>query len=287
MTETPSGMPEKGVPGELAQDRTVGGKDLATWYTPFGRKLAALAERIDAWLGPHATLVVTLLIGMVAIIALSAAAAEVYEAVTEADGVAGLDEPMLEAAIGIRSPWLNLAATAFTDVGGVIIMPIIAIVVMVVLALRRRSWTPVILILAAGIGSLLMTVVGKRMIGRTRPSLADAVPPFEHSPSFPSGHTLNAVVIAGIIAYLLVLRRHHQWSRISIIAVALGFALTIAATRVYLGHHWFTDVLAAFCLGLAWLALVITAHRLYLTVRKSRAQTGTADPGAVTAAEGR
>ncbi len=88
-------------------------------------------------------------------------------------------EPMLDAAISIRSPWLNVAATAFTDVGGVIGMPIIAIVVMVVLALRRRSWTPVILILAAGTGSLLMTIVGKRLIGRTRPSLADAVPPFE------------------------------------------------------------------------------------------------------------
>ena len=278
--------PEKGVAGELAQDRVVGGKDISTWYTPFGRRLAALAERIGAWVGPHATLVLTLLVGMAAVVVLAAAAAEVYDAVTEADGVAGLDEPMLHAAIGIRSPWLNVAATAFTDVGGAIMMPIIAIGVMVALALRRRSWTPVILILAAGIGSLLMTIVGKRLIGRTRPSLADAVPPFEHSPSFPSGHTLNAVVIAGIIAYLLVLRRHHQWSRISIIAVALGFALTIAATRVYLGHHWFTDVLAAFCLGLAWLALVITAHRLYLTVRKSYRQRRTGDPDPVPAVDG-
>ena len=99
---------------------SVGGKDISTWYTPFGRRLAALAERIGAWLGPHATLVLTLLVGMVAVVVLSAAAAEVYDAVTEADGVAGLDEPMLDAAISIRSPWLNVAATAFTDVGGVI-----------------------------------------------------------------------------------------------------------------------------------------------------------------------
>ena len=170
--------PEKGVAGELAQDRVVGDKDLATWYTPFGRRLAAVAERIGGWLAPNVVLIVTLLIGMVAVVALSAAAAQVYEAVTESDGVAGLDEPMLDAAISIRSPWLNFAATAFTDVAGVIIMPIIAVAVMIVLALRRRSWTPVILIVAAGTGSLLMTIVGKRLIGRTRPDLADAVPPF-------------------------------------------------------------------------------------------------------------
>lgn len=148
----------------------------------------------------------------------------------------------------------------------------------VAVALRRRSWTPVILIIAAAGGSLLMTVAGKDLIGRTRPPMAAAVPPFEHSPSFPSGHTLNALVIAGIVAYLLLLRQHSRRTRILTVAVAVVFALTIGASRFFLGHHWFTDVLAAWFLGLAWLATVITAHRLYLTTRKRSPGTPIPDP---------
>ncbi len=102
------------------------------------------------------------------------------------------------------------------------------------------------------------------------------MPPYETSPSFPSGHTLNAVAIAGILAYLLLLRQHRRLTRVLSITVAVVFAVTIGISRVYLGHHWFTDVLAAFFLSGAWLAVVITAHRLYLTARR---------PGAVEAAE--
>lgn len=228
-----------------------------------GRYLA----RATAWMGPYAALITTLIIGMAAAIGLTAIAAEIYDAVTESDGVAGLDEPLLAAAISVRTPWLDTAATYLTDVAGVIGMPIIAVLAMIVLAIRRRSWTPVILISAAGIGSLLMTIAGKNLIGRARPDITDAVPPYEHSPSFPSGHALNAVVLAGIIAYLLILRQQRMTTRIITITIAAAFAVAIGATRVYLGHHWFTDVLAACFLGAAWFALVITAHRLYLTTR--------------------
>nr|WP_269449954.1 phosphatase PAP2 family protein [Auraticoccus cholistanensis] len=148
---------------------------------------------------------------------------------------------------------------------------------MVALAVRRRSWTPVILITAAAAGSLLMTVAGKDLVGRARPPLADAVPPFEHSPSFPSGHSLNALVVAGVVAYLLVLRQRTRRARVLTVTAAALFALTIGLSRVFLGHHWFTDVLAAWILGVGWLAVVVTAHRLYLTTRR-RAVTAAEDP---------
>lgn len=273
MSNLPDHPPAGTVPGttgELTEDRFVGGRDLTRWRSRVGRSAVGLLERLSRWLGPHAALVLTLAVGAVIASALTLASAEVYEAVVDADGVAALDHPLLQAAMGLRSPVLDAAVTGYTDVGGVVGMPILASATLVVLALRRRSWTPVILIVAAAGGSLLMTIAGKHLIGRARPPLEDAVPPYEYSASFPSGHTLNATVIAGVVAYLLILRQHSPRARILTGVVAGLFAVTIGLSRVFLGHHWFTDVLVAWTLGLAWLAAVITAHRLYLTVRKRR-----------------
>ena len=123
---------------DTRRDRFIGDRDLTTWRSRLGRQLA----RVTRWLGPYATLITTLVIGMVAVVALTAIAAEVYEAVTESDGVAGLDKPLLAAAISIRTPWLDTAATALTDVAGVIGMPIIAVLAIIILTIRRHSWTP-------------------------------------------------------------------------------------------------------------------------------------------------
>jgi undecaprenyl-diphosphatase len=265
------GTPQTGVRGELRQDTTVGGKDLTRWQSRFGLFLVGAVQRISQILGPHGALALTLMAGAVIAAVLTAAFADVYESVVQADGVAGLDHPVLAAGKSLRSPGLDVAVTAFTDVGGTIGMPILALTAMGALAYRRRSWTPVILVVTAGLGSLLMTIAGKRLIGRTRPDLSDAVPPYEHSASFPSGHSLNAVVIAGIVAYLIILRLKTTRSRVLTGAAAAVFAAAMGLSRVYLGHHWLTDVLAAWSLGAAWLALVVTAHRLYLTVRKKRA----------------
>ncbi len=147
-----------------------------------------------------------------------------------------------------------MATTAYTNIGGTVGMPIIAVGIMIFLATKRRSWTPVILMLAAGLGSLIITLLGKPIFGRTRPDIADAIPPYEHSASFPSGHSLNSLVIAGIVAYLIILRLKTAKARVITVLVAIVFAFTMGLSRVYLGHHWLTDVLAAWAIGIAWLA---------------------------------
>ncbi|MGD8194576.1 phosphatase PAP2 family protein [Herbiconiux sp. P18] len=274
LDDTPLVGPDPGVSGELRVDRYVGDSDLTHWYTPVGRVAARAVQTIADRTGPYTAFILILLVGAALAFGLSAASVEVYDAVADGDGVAGLDHPMLDLALTMRSPAADSVMTGYTDIAGTIGMPIIAVVALVVLAVHRRSWTPVVLIVAAGGGSLLMTVAGKELIGRERPPLADAVPPFEYSPSFPSGHTLNAVVVVGVIAYLLILRRRSRGARIALASGAVLFALTVGLSRVFLGHHWFTDVLAGWLLGAAWLALIITAHRLYLTTRQREQPPG-------------
>ena len=77
-------------------------------------------------------------------------------------------------------------------------------------------------------------------------------------------------MIAGVVAYLLVRRQRRRWVRVTTITAAAVFALLMGLSRVYLGHHWLTDVLVSWTLGLAWLTIVVVAHRLFLTVTRRR-----------------
>ena len=264
---------DEGVGGKLNQDRLVGGRDLPRGDDRSYGLLARVVRGSSNFLGPYGPPILALLAGGVIVAGMTAAFARVCESVLGADGVAELDHPALAAGKNLRSPALDLIVTAYAYIGDTVGMLVLTLTATIALTISRRTWTPSILIVIAGTGSLLMTVAGKRLLGRTRPAPGDAVPPFDYSPSFPSGHSLNSVVIVGIIAYLLLPRLKTTRSRFFTLCAAATFAVTIGLSGVYLGHHWLTDVLAAWALGAAWLALIITAHYIYLTLRKERTPT--------------
>lgn len=252
-----------------AEER-IGQRDLAEWRSAFGRWLAGLALGLARWTAARWVLVLTALAGGTAAVALTAVSAEVYDAVADNEGVAGLDRPVLDQAVRWRSPGLSDAVTRFTDVGGTEGMPLLATAAVLAMVVAWRSWTPVVLTLIAAAGSLAMTTTGKELIGRVRPPQSMAVPPYEESPSFPSGHTLNSTVIVGVLVYLLLRRLEGAAARGAVVAAGVVFVVAMGLSRVFLGHHWLTDVIVGWSLGLAWLATVVTAHRLFLTVRRSR-----------------
>jgi undecaprenyl-diphosphatase len=255
---------------DTSTEEEIGSRSLTSWPSSLGRFLVRLAFRLAQFVSAHAVLAITGAVGAVLLTGFAVASAEVYDAVTEGDGVAGLDRPVLDTAIRLRSAQLDRVLTWFTHLGGPTGMTIIASLITVLMVWRWRSRTPLLLMIMAVAGSLLITTVGKDLVGRNRPPLADAVPPYESSPSFPSGHALNSTVIAGIVAYLLLRRLSSMVARALTVAAALSWAVLIGLSRVFLGHHWLTDVMFGWLVGLAWLSVVITAHRLFLTVRRAR-----------------
>ncbi|MGA8045252.1 MAG: phosphatase PAP2 family protein [Dermatophilaceae bacterium] len=271
-----------------SERESIGTWDLGRWRSGLGRLLLAVMIRLAhglaslvRWSLGNIAFTVTLLVGGALAVLFTYAAGGVYESVVSGEGVAGLDQPVLDTMVGLRTPVRAEWATRFTDIGGVIGMPVLAAVVVLALALWWRRRTPVVLMLAAAAGSLLMTVTGKELTARARPPLELAVPPFESSPSFPSGHTLNATVVAGLVAYLLLIRLHGHHGRRLVLVVTAAFVLGIGLSRVYLGHHWLSDVVAAWLIGLGWLAVVVTAHRLLITLGRLRPiGDGSSAPGA-------
>lgn len=255
-----------------APDQRIGESDHTRWRSAPGQALAGLVLRTARWSQANTVLAVTLVACLAAIVGTTALAGEVYEAVAEADGVALVDRPLLDWILGVRTPGLTAAIAFYSNTGGPVLQPVITGVVVLFLCWRWRSKTPLVLTAIAVAGSLLMTVVGKNLIGRARPPLAEAVPPFEYSPSFPSGHTLNATVIAGIVCYLMLHWFRTRGMRIFWIALMTVYAVTMGLSRVYLGHHWLTDVVVGWLLGLAWIGVVVTLHRLWLTARSKHGE---------------
>ena len=99
-----------------------------------------------------------------------------------------------------------------------------------------------------------MNIIVKLAVHRERPTLSGLAAALK-TYSFPSGHTLAASVIYGVIpAYLM--SRARPWKRQVVIGFAAFFLVTLVAfSRVYLGVHYVSDVLAAMAEGVAWLAL--------------------------------
>ena len=267
----------------VPDEERIGDRDLAEWPTRTGRRFVALVAQRVALLGrlwrwslANLALVLTVLVGGGIVLGATLLAAAVYDEVVDSEGLAALDQPVLDAAVASRTPASEEWVTRFTDLGGTVGMPVIAVLVVVVLAVRRRSWLPVVLMGIAAAGSVAITVLGKDLAGRARPPVALAVPPLETSPSFPSGHTLNATVVLGVSAYLVMLGRKHLRSRLIVGSVVVVFVVAMGLSRVWLGHHWLTDVMAGWLVGLAWLGTVVTAHRVKVTLDRAERTSGPA-----------
>jgi undecaprenyl-diphosphatase len=258
-------------PAEPVNEQGTDGNELKR-STPRPAGLVGAIAASRRYVSSHALFFIASVIGCSLVVLLTWISSEVYESVKNADGLATLDEPTLMRAVELRTPTNVAVVQFFTNLGGGVWMTVITMVIVATMTIVWRSRTPIVVIGIGAAGSLLMTVVGKDLVGRARPPQTYAIPPYETSPSFPSGHTLNSTVIASLVAYLIVLHVTSILIRILAIVLAAGWFVAMGLSRVFLGHHWLTDVIAGWTLGLAWVAVVIGAHQLFLTVRRDRRQ---------------
>lgn len=230
--------------------------------------MSRVRDRVDKWIKPYAALWLTMILGGGLVLAMALLGAEVYYDVVDKEGLAGLDIPALEYSQSLRNPETDAFVTGFTNIGGGTGMSILASVLTAWLTFLSRTLRPIILVGGAALVSTLATTYGKGLVGRSRPDHSEAVPPFETSPSFPSGHTLNTTVVIGVLVYIMCLQFNALAARITALAAGAVFILAMGLSRVFLGHHWMTDVIAGWFLGLAWVGIVILAHRVFHAMRK-------------------
>jgi membrane-associated phospholipid phosphatase len=172
----------------------------------------------------------------------------------------GFDEAVLQAINTIASPWLNAVVAGLTELGGVIGVIAITAGLSVLLWRRRLRLKAAQLVLGVG-GAVLLNVLLKAVFQRDRPALWERIVT-ENSYSFPSGHAMASSALA---LSIIVLFWPTRWRWVAV-AIAAVYMLVIAFTRLYLGVHYPTDIVAGWCVSAAWIA----ALGGLLTYRRSR-----------------
>ena len=141
---------------------------------------------------------------------------------------------------------------AVSNLGGTIGVVTVAVVVAALEFRRSRTRAVLALIAVVVSGQFLATYLIKSAVGRPRPDI-HRLTGFSGS-SFPSGHAAAAAATYAVVA--LLLGRHRRRSvQAALASAAVAITVAVAGTRVLLGVHWFTDVLAGLAVGWAWFAL--------------------------------
>ena len=146
--------------------------------------------------------------------------------------------------------WLEVAMKDITSLGSTAVLTLITLAVLGYLAIERKFQAALFLVAAIGGGTLVSTLL-KLGFDRPRPDLvAHAVDTY--TASFPSGHALMSAVTYLTLGALLARIEEHRRVKLYLLGVAVALTVLIGISRVYLGVHWPTDVLAGWSIGAAW-----------------------------------
>jgi membrane protein DedA with SNARE-associated domain/membrane-associated phospholipid phosphatase len=179
----------------------------------------------------------------------------VLEDVVTGDPLVRADTAIFNLLQGLRSEVADRAMIAMTELGGAVVAGAVAAAIMLWL-IWRRAWHAAAYWVAAVGGAYLIGIVIKATLHRPRPApLYAGWDAF----SFPSSHAATSAAIYGFLAVLIARDARPAWQALTAAAAVLAVAL-IGISRLYLGAHWFSDVVGGFAFGAAWMALLGIAY---------------------------
>lgn len=155
------------------------------------------------------------------------------------------------------SPFLTRAMLVITSLGATVTVTFISIVLgFYFLWQRRFFWLAALM--SSVLGGALLNRLLKYVFQRPRPHFDDSILKL-NSYSFPSGHTMMATVLYGVLAAYLLSKTENPGMRLMVILSASMLIALVGFSRIYLGAHFLSDVLGAMAEGLAWLSVCLTS----------------------------
>jgi len=193
----------------------------------------------------------------------------------EHDGVSAAVDPHVAAdAVSARSAPLTAAAKLLTLVGSEAVVGVLALLLIIALLERRGPFFAMSAAAAMGLSASL-TLGVKQLVARHRPGSGVRLGAVDRTYSFPSGHTLNSAVFLGLVVILLVPLLHRRRQRIAVTCCLALLAVGIGLSRVYLGYHWASDIVASWLLTAAILALVGLVSAIWSRTSGRTVRSGT------------
>lgn len=168
----------------------------------------------------------------------------------------------------LRDPFLTYLMFGITLLGNQILVCVFVLVFLFLIIKKHgREATLFLIILAV---SVIANLVFKLVIGRARPDIAPLL--VENTYSFPSGHAMNSFVFYSALV-LYFYRFSHSFLKTLVLGICSGFLiLLIGTSRIYLGVHYFSDVIAGYLAGFWWIVTSLVIEKsiyLYTTFRRS------------------
>jgi undecaprenyl-diphosphatase len=172
------------------------------------------------------------------------------------EGLAEDDGPLLGWLVRHRSPaWTGLMEAISSPLASTVV-PAAALTATLAVGLLSRAWRPLLTVVLATGGAAVSGFVLKDLVQRARPPVATMLGVPETGWGFPSNHTLVTSALAGAVVLIVWRATPRRGPRTVALAVSVTAALLMGMSRLYVGDHWLTDVLAAYAVAGAVVAAV-------------------------------